>query len=400
MTKRILAAALSWLLILLPMSALAGAEYVDLLEQYQIRPCLKGTVWQDEEADSVYYAELPEGKFAAAILTGGRQRSLVIFQNSGKGWTILEDLPHAVCQGQYCHMFTGGGKDFGVDENVLVLTHFSSRYSTEYFYFRLTGGQWRFEEARLYSYTGETEDEDFYEQPKQVARYTLENGKLKQEFYLEDLYGKLEEEKLAQPGDGYWVRDDSLATQWLEWKNAETLDRFDVKNFPRDDNSLFWIRGTGNECEYELGEPDPNLEYAVVNNPNPKDRLNLREAPDKNADYMGKYYNGTLVRVIHRQEDGWVRVFLLGNNCVGYMREEYLAFGEDMDSVENACPVFTAPEKEWELLYAPFDESNVKRTFGGGESFQVLGFVEDWWHIQVSGDTDLRGYIREYVSLQ
>lgn len=33
--------------------------------------------------------------------------------------------------------------------------------------------------------------------------------------------------------------------------------------------------------------------WAAVSNPNPKDRLHLRVKPDKNADSLGKFYNGT-----------------------------------------------------------------------------------------------------------
>lgn len=43
--------------------------------------------------------------------------------------------------------------------------------------------------------------------------------------------------------------------------------------------------------------------WATPNNPDPKDRLHLREHPDKNSRSLGKYYNGTPLRVIEKVGD-------------------------------------------------------------------------------------------------
>lgn len=79
---------------------------------------------------------------------------------------------------------------------------------------------------------------------------------------------------------------------------------------------------------------------AVVNNPNPKDRLHLREQPKLQSASLGKFYNGTPVFVLEEQGD-WVRVRLGTQGLLeGYMKREFLAFGASMDQVQPAFPDF------------------------------------------------------------
>ena len=47
---------------------------------------------------------------------------------------------------------------------------------------------------------------------------------------------------------------------------------------------------------------------AVVNNPNPQDRLHLRAKPSMPSQSFGKYYNGTPVKIIEYRTDDWVKV--------------------------------------------------------------------------------------------
>ena len=66
------------------------------------------------------------------------------------------------------------------------------------------------------------------------------------------------------------------------------------------------------------------LAWAVVNNPDPEDRLHLR-AETEGAKSLGKYYNGTPVRITEQKGD-WVHVELFGIN--GWMMKRYLVFGD------------------------------------------------------------------------
>mgnify|MGYP000041902695 CR=1 FL=1 len=67
--------------------------------------------------------------------------------------------------------------------------------------------------------------------------------------------------------------------------------------------------------------------YAVVHNPDAADRLNLRAAPNKEAESLGKYYNGVGVQILEELNNGWVRV-RIGNRGVaeGDMMKAYLQY--------------------------------------------------------------------------
>lgn len=84
--------------------------------------------------------------------------------------------------------------------------------------------------------------------------------------------------------------------------------------------------------------------WAVVNNPNLKDRLNLRTKASKQADSYGKFYNGTPVRVLKVSGD-WCQVQIGSNGPTGWMVKQYLAAGSAANSVEQADPGVTWLEK-------------------------------------------------------
>ncbi|MGN0971101.1 MAG: SH3 domain-containing protein [Aristaeellaceae bacterium] len=78
--------------------------------------------------------------------------------------------------------------------------------------------------------------------------------------------------------------------------------------------------------------------WAVVSNPDPADRLHLRTKPDRGAESLGKFWNGTPVRVLEEQ-NGWCRVEIgTDGHLNGWMMKQYLTFGKAMDSVACAFP--------------------------------------------------------------
>lgn len=78
--------------------------------------------------------------------------------------------------------------------------------------------------------------------------------------------------------------------------------------------------------------------WAKVNNPDPADRLHLRTQPTQTADSLGRFYNGTPVRVLEEKGE-WCRVEIgLDGRLTGWMMKQYLAFGESMDAVACAFP--------------------------------------------------------------
>lgn len=140
-------------------------------------------------------------------------------------------------------------------------------------------------------------------------------------------------------------------------------------------------------------------ETAVVNNPVATDKLNLRIAPDGDADSLRQYYNGVQVEVLNTMPGGWVAVSIgqSGGIARGYMKADYLAFGKDGDAVEPAMPSHEANVDSWTLYsYADGDSVPVAE-YGKGQVFIVLARSSTWWHIAVG---DLTGFVRADVLVE
>lgn len=78
--------------------------------------------------------------------------------------------------------------------------------------------------------------------------------------------------------------------------------------------------------------------WAIVNNPDPADRLHLRASPSRAAKSLGKFYNGTPVRVLEEQGD-WTKVEIgLDGRFTGWMMKQYLLPGEQVTTFDTAFP--------------------------------------------------------------
>lgn len=118
--------------------------------------------------------------------------------------------------------------------------------------------------------------------------------------------------------------------------------------------------------------------WATPNNPVSDDRLHLRTKPDQEAASLGKYSNGTPVRVL-RRGDTWCKVQV--GETVGYMMTRYLAFGKAAAEVWSpllpcmAAQPVTQVLLEGEAEPQPMSAAEVDR-------FLVIGVVEqEYWLI-------------------
>lgn len=202
--------------------------------------------------------------------------------------------------------------------------------------------------------------------------------------------------------DGVWrltyvqgEHDYRCTKYWLMEQNTEhsrllcgadtspALSNFNPAAFPPDFDDVAEMLDTGN--------------YALVNNPNPADRLNLRTEPTTASDSLGKYYNGTPVQITEYLGD-WVKVSVTGTE--GYMMKRYLAFGTNMLAVESAFPdLFITPSlygQDLNVYSRPDTESapmGVLTDQGNGRIWiTVIGIVGDDW-VHVICDNDLAGYM-------
>ena len=133
--------------------------------------------------------------------------------------------------------------------------------------------------------------------------------------------------------------------------------------------------------------------YAVVNNPNPADRLHLRGKPDKKAASYGKFYNRTPVYVLG-VEGEWAHV-RIGNETdgrEGYMMKKFLAFGKDKESVKCAFPEkFILENADGEpvinLKRAPSREAfRTINSMDGTDGWWIIGVMDEDWYIILTDD--------------
>ncbi len=114
--------------------------------------------------------------------------------------------------------------------------------------------------------------------------------------------------------------------------------------------------------------------YAVVNNPNPEDRLHLRELPRKDARSLGKFYNRTPV-IVYKIEGEWATVGI--GSLTGYMMTKYLAFGEEMDGVKCAFPQEFLKEDIEQVELRRYKNNGTPGIMNRDTAFYIIGVEEE-----------------------
>lgn len=127
-----------------------------------------------------------------------------------------------------------------------------------------------------------------------------------------------------------------------------------------------------------------------------QDRVHLRAAPRKDAVSLGKYYNGTPVKVLDRGEE-WTHVSIFG--VEGYMMTAYLAFDQEMMNADNGLyRSYLAGDSA--QLYAWPTQDAQHDTIIPPNGVMILAVVgDDWYHVW-STETGESGYVRaEEISM-
>lgn len=136
---------------------------------------------------------------------------------------------------------------------------------------------------------------------------------------------------------------------------------------------------------------ETGIRFAVVSNPDPADRLNLRTQPSTSAISLGKFYNGTPVTVLG-MEEGWAYVELY-KDFRGWMLMEYLVFDQD---VPSAMPIVTVTAPTGKSVHDTMrDTPSVSAPVMMGSQLEVMGVMEDWlfvrWGENIAGFTQNGG---------
>lgn len=130
-------------------------------------------------------------------------------------------------------------------------------------------------------------------------------------------------------------------------------------------------------------------DWATPNNANPQERLHLRSQADKKSRSLGKYYNGTPIKVLERGKE-WTKVQI--GSVTGYMMTKYLLFGEDINKQTPALAYKTNVNLITEILW---DDTNTTEKLTPYEVNQLLiiGVMEDEWYLVWEPNADRYGRI-------
>ena len=137
--------------------------------------------------------------------------------------------------------------------------------------------------------------------------------------------------------------------------------------------------------------------YAQVVNPDPADRLHLRERPDRKSPSLGKYYSGTPVTVLSEQ-GGWVEVTVGSRH--GWMMKDFLEMGYRQAGALrlNTLPMphlFSKDEAIVKIYDEPQNGACTNRINAGQDTMKVIGILgNEWYHVWFPA-TGEYGFVRQ-----
>lgn len=136
----------------------------------------------------------------------------------------------------------------------------------------------------------------------------------------------------------------------------------------------------------ELNARLDRTKLAVVCNPDPNDRLHLRTKPSREANSLGKFWNGTPVRVLG-ERDGWCQVEIgTDGRLTGWMLKKYLVTGEKMDQVTPCFSQQILREDEAETKTPIYTDLTLTEQYCTHSSWHLMGVVNDWLYVVVTDE--------------
>ena len=125
---------------------------------------------------------------------------------------------------------------------------------------------------------------------------------------------------------------------------------------------------------------------AVVCNPDPNDRLHLRTKPSREADSLGKFWNGTPVRVLN-ERDGWCQVEIgTDGRLTGWMLKKYLVTGAKMDQVTPCFSQQTLRDDKAETETPIYTDLSLKERYCTQSGWELMGVVNDRLYVIVTDE--------------
>lgn len=125
---------------------------------------------------------------------------------------------------------------------------------------------------------------------------------------------------------------------------------------------------------------------AVVCNPDPNDRLHLRTKPSREANSLGKFWNGTPVRVLN-ERDGWCQVEIgTDGRLTGWMLKKYLVTGAKMDQVTPCFSQQTLRDDKAETETPIYTDLSLKERYCTHSGWELMGVADDRLYVVVTDE--------------
>ena len=130
---------------------------------------------------------------------------------------------------------------------------------------------------------------------------------------------------------------------------------------------------------------------AVIDNgSDPGSRLNLRSAPSRDAQTLGRFVSGTRVEILSDAGDGWSQVRIGGgqNAVTGYMMTQYLKSAVSVDARESRKVTSPYGTQSVVLRDRPSNSYDAVMMLTVGETVTVIGVSGDFCYVQ-TGDSSV-----------
>lgn len=115
------------------------------------------------------------------------------------------------------------------------------------------------------------------------------------------------------------------------------------------------------------------------------DKVHLRAEPSTRAASLGLYFSGTELLCESDPTKEWTRVVIGAQD--GYIKSEYLRWGEAKESVRSKQPIGIVRTKNWiNVRNAPSKEAQVDNRLYDGDAVILLGETKERWSYIKIGD--------------
>lgn len=120
------------------------------------------------------------------------------------------------------------------------------------------------------------------------------------------------------------------------------------------------------------------------------DRVHLRVKPSIQSESLGLYFTGTELSCESDPAQEWTKVVIGAQE--GYVKSEYLRWGDDRNNVRPQQPQGTIRTNKWiNMRSAPSEEAQIEMKLYEGDAVTILGETSEGWSYVKLGNND--GYI-------